>query len=508
MSVQSDPEKYSIDEMMERLKKRPAEDPLEDGELVTRADGTVAIKVRKRKRRSHQPHKEERKKTRRARMIQASGAMLLLLMAGFAAGSAIIYANSEPFREKVSRMIAESSGALVELEQFRVTPTRANAGKLVLTWPDDKVLKELTVRGVSASIAPSSFLGKALAGEEVAASDGLLRLGFPAPGESAAASGGAASPLPIRFRHYTSPKLTISLGDATMPALLLRDTEVSFEPSNANNRPQVLLNRGTVTARPWPAILMGRAHIEIRDGLIDIVGMRLLHPEDNRGQIDLTGTVDPRAADGPSTLDVRMESFLLTGILGQELGTLVNGRVDTVSDPTSNQLTLTPGSAADTRLVLSFSKSIISPIELRNFKFLADLTRLLEDNWFERPLFEMDATGAIRRSGGEVVLENLDFEHKGRMALRGGLTADASGRLSGRLQLGISEAMLLATENSRLISMFEASDDGFRWLDLEIGGSAKSPTDDFMKLYDATPAAPDSAPGLGVPTFEDLIAPE
>ncbi|HSP43717.1 MAG TPA: hypothetical protein VLO11_12655, partial [Luteolibacter sp.] len=428
-------------------------------------------------------------------------------MAGFAAGSAIIYANSEPFREKVSGMIAQSSGAQVQLEQFRVTPTRANAGKLALTWPDDKVLKELTVRGVSASIVPSSFLGKSLAGDEVAATDGTLRLGFPLPGESAAADV-AASPLPIRFRHYTAPKLAISLGDATKPALLLRDTEVSFEPSNANSRPQVLLNRGTVTARPWPAILMDRAHIEIREGVIDIVGMRLLHPEDSRGQIDLTGTVDPRAADRPSSLDVRMESFLLSGILGQDLGTLVSGRVDTVSDPSSNHLTLTPGSAADTRLVVSFSKSIAAPIELRNFKFLADLVRLLEDNWFERPLFEMDATGAIRRSGGEVVLENLDFEHKGRMALRGGLTADASGRLSGRLRLGISEAMLLATENSRLISMFESSDDAFRWLDLEIGGSAKSPTDDFMKLYDATPAAPDSAPGRGVPTFEELIAPE
>jgi hypothetical protein len=507
MSVQSDPEKYSIDEMMERLKKRPAEDPLEDGELVTRADGTVAIKVRKRKRRSHQPHKEERKKTRRARMIQVSGAMLLLLMAGFAAGSAIIYANSEPFREKVSSMIAQSSGAQVRLEQFRVTPTRANAGKLVLTWPDDKVLKELTVRGVSASIAPSSFFGKALTGEEVAASDGMLRLDFPAPGESAAPGGGAA-PLPIRFRHYTLSKLAIGLGDAERPALILRDTEVSFEPSNANNRPQLLLNRGTITARPWPAILMDRAHIEIRDGVIDIVGMRLLHPEDSRGQIDLTGTVDPRSADRPSSLDVRMESFLLTGLLGQDFGTLVGGRVDTVSDPASNHLTLTPGSAADTRLVLTFAKSIAEPIELRNFKFLTDLATLLEDNWFERPLFEVDATGAIRRGGGEVVLENIDFEHKGRMALRGGLATDASGRLSGRLKLGLSEAMLLATENSRLISMFQSSDDGFRWLDLEIGGSAKSPTDDFIKLYEATPAARDAAPGRGVPTFEELIAPE
>lgn len=507
MSLPSDPEKYSIDEMMERLKKRSTETPQDDGEIVTRADGTMAIKVRKRKRRSHQPHKEERKKMVRARMIQVSGAMLLLLMAGFAAGSAIIYANSEPFREKITRMIAQSTGAAVTLQQFRVTPTRANAGNLTLLWPQDQVLQELSVRGVSANIAPSSFLGKVLTGEEVTASDGMLRLDFPGPGEIAT-SLHTTSPLPVRFRHYTLPKLAISLGNAARPTMILRDTEVSFEPSNANNRPQLLLNRGTVIARPWPAILMDRAHIEIREGLIDIVGMRLIHPEDNRGQIDLTGTVDPRAADRPSLLDLRVESFLLTGILGQDLGTLVSGRVDTVSAPSSNHLTLTPNSSADTRLALTFSKSLAEPIELRNFKFLADLARLFEDNWFERPIFEMDATGIIRRSGGEVVLENLDFEHKSRMALRGKLSTDAAGRLTGQLKLGISEAMLLASKNPRLISMFQKSDDAFRWLDLKIGGSAKAPTDDFLKLYEATPAALDSTPGRGVPTFEELIAPE
>lgn len=507
MSVPSDPEKYSIDEMMERLKKRSADAHPDDGELVTRADGTVAIKVRKRKRRSHQPHKEERKKLRLARMIQMSGAMLLVLMAVFAAGSAIIYANSQPFREKISAMIGQSTGAEVTIQQFRVTPTRANAGKLTLTWPKDRVLQELSVLGVSASIAPSSFLGKALAGEEVVGNNGTLRLDFPGPAGSDAPGQGAA-PLPIRFRHYSLPKLAITFGNAERPAAILRDTELSFEPSNANNRPQLLLNRGTVIARPWPAILMDRAHIEIREGLIDIIGMRLLHPEDNRGQIDLAGTVDPRASDRPSSLALRMESFLLSGILGEHLGTLVSGRIDTVSDPSSNHLTLTPGSAADTRLALTFAKSIAEPIELRNFKFLADLARLFEDNWFERPLFEMDATGTIRRSGGEVILENLDFEHKGRMALRGSLTADASGRLSGRLTLGISEAMLLATENSRLNSMFHQSEDAFRWLELKIGGSAKSPTDDFLKLYETTPAAADSTPGRGVPTFEELIDPE
>ncbi len=507
MSGPSDQEKYSIDEMMERLKKRSADSHQDDGELVTRADGTMALKVRKRKRRSHQPHKEHRKKMRRARMIQVTGAMLLLLMAGFAAGSAIIYANSQPFREKVSAMVAKSTGAEVTLQQFRVTPTRANAGNLTLTWPDDHVIQELSVRGVSASIAPSSFLGKTLSGDEVAGSDGMLRLDFPTPRVSRATERGAA-PLPIQFRHYSLPKLAVILGNAEQPAALLRETELSFEPSNANKRPQLLLNRGTLIARPWPAILMDRAHIEIREGLIDIVGMRLLHPEDSRGQIDLSGTVDPRAADRPSSLDLRMESFLLTGILGLELGTLISGRIDTVSTPSSNHLTLTPGSAADARLALTFAKSIAEPIELRNFNFLADLARLFEDNWFERPSFEMDATGVIRRSGSEVILENLDFEHKGRMALRGSFRADASGRLSGQLKLGISEAMLLATQNSRLITMFQKSDDAFRWLDLKIGGSAKSPSDDFSKLYEATPSAPDSTPGRGVPTFDELIDPE
>ena len=45
----SDPEKYSIDEMMERLKGQPADDPATAGELVTRADGSQALRVRKRK---------------------------------------------------------------------------------------------------------------------------------------------------------------------------------------------------------------------------------------------------------------------------------------------------------------------------------------------------------------------------------------------------------------------------------------------------------------------------
>ena len=508
MPASSDPEKYSIDEMMERLKNRPAEDPLHDGELVTRADGTVAIKVRKRKRRSHQPHKEEQRQQRRARMLQVSGALLLLLMAGLAAGSAIVYANSAPFREKLLGMITASSGASAKVELFRVTPSRAIAGRLELAWPAGNVIKELTTRGFSAAIAPASFLGKSISGEEVTANDGTLRLSMPDPGEPLLAGNTLSQPPPIRFRRYAIPKLNVVFGDPATPALVVRESEVSLQPDNANGRPQLLVNRGEIIAPGWHKLKMDRAHIEFRDREIDIVGMRLLQEEDSRGVLELSGSVAPYAGEQESKLAVRMESFLLSGVLGPELGQLISGRVDTVSTPQSNQLAFTPGSGQPATLDLTFRSTLAESIELQGFKFLANLARLLEDNWFERPVFEPDAAGSIRRSGGMVELSNLFFEHKGRMALRGHITANPNRQLSGELKVGISEAMLKAADNRRLDAMFGRTEDGFRWVTLKISGTSTAPADNFLEILEATPAAAAPPPADSVPTFEELTAPE
>ena len=509
MPPDTDPEKYSIDEMMERLKNRASDPSPDDGELVTREDGTVALKVRKRKRRTRQPHKEKKIRTRRARVIQASVALVVLFVAILSLGAAIVYANSAAFRENTSRMIAARSGAEVGLEQFRVSPTRAIAGRISLAWPSGKVLKELTARGVSASISPAAFLGKSLTGEDVAVDNAVLRLGFPesgsGPGDAAAADASA----PLRFKRYSTQKLVVLLGQPERPALVLRDAEASFEPVNANNRPQVLLNGGTVETAYWPALKMYRAHIEMRDNEIDVLGMRLLHEDDSRGMIDLMGTIAPHAMERPPALAVRLESFPLAGIIGGEFGSLINGRIDTVTNPQSNLLVLSPGLENGAGLNLTFQKSVGSPIELKGFKFLADFARLFGDEWFERPVFELEARGGIRRSNRDVVFEDLSLEHKGRMAVRGRIASDTTGQLSGAIRVGVTEAALLAAENSRLLAVFGPEEDGYRWLSLEISGNCKVPQDNFLKLYEMTPAARDSIPGSGgVPSFDELIAPE
>lgn len=506
MPQPNEPEKFSIDEIIDRLKNPPNEEPLREGELVTREDGSQAIRVRKRKRRSHQPQRAELKHQRRIRMIQVSAVLVVMLMAVFAFGSAIIYANSAPFREKIMRMIGTSSGAQVKLEQFRVNPARAVAGQVILTWPEGNVMRELAVKGASAEISPSSFFGKSLVGEEITSSQGILSLAVPKPGEPLCATPSVEGQKQIRFNRYAIPKLQIRLGDPAQPLGMIQDSEGSFQPDNANGRPQLLLARGAITFRGWPKIRLDRSHIEFRSGQIDIIGMRLLHESDNRGTMELDGTVSPYAADRQSVLAVRLESFLLSGIAGSEMERLVSGRVNSVATPKSNTLSFACSSEPATTLAVSFRNTSSWPMEIHGFPFLANLARAMEDNWFEHPVFEIDATGALLRTDSAVTLKELDLQNKDRMAVRGRLTATSDRQLSGELRIGIAAAMVRTAPDRRLDALAGPLEDGYRWLTLKIGGTPQAPTDDFLKLLEAAGSKP-AAAAPGIPNFEELTAP-
>ncbi len=509
MPAPTDPERYSIDEMMERLRNRPEEDPLQQGELVTRADGTQAIRVRKRKRRSHQPHKEEQRRIRRSRMIQISGVLLLLILATITAGSAIVYANSAPFREAVLRKIRECSGAEVALSSFRVTPTRANAGALNLTWPDGNVLRELKVIGASANIMPASFLGKALTGDEVVCSHGTLSLRSPQAGAPKRGTGiPADQPPSIRFDRYAIPKLQLNIGDPARPLLVMRDCEASFQPQHAGGRPQLLLNRGDIFINGWPGIHLDRAHIEFRGSEVDVIGMRLLHDKDSRGLFELSGSFSPYAADRPATLAVRLDSFQLAGLAGPDLGRLISGRIDTVSSPKTNYLAFTPGPQPAPLLAVSFRSSLTSAIELQNLPMFTHLARLMEDTWFERPIFDVESTGSLRRTETGVTLEDLDLQTKARLAVRGSLTVNSSRQLGGTIRLGVNEAMVKASGNRRLATLLAETSEGYRWTTIKLSGAATAPKDNFLELYDAvSKAAATAAPGQP-PSFDDLTSPQ
>jgi hypothetical protein len=508
MSSPSEPEKYSIDEMMERLKNRPAEDPIQDGELVTRSDGSQAIRVRKRKRRSHQPHKEEVKSNRRARMIQVSGALILLMLAAFGAGAAIVFANSAPFREGLVKKIGQCSGAAVDLQQFRMNPTSANAGGLTLTWPEGNVLRDLTIRGVKAEIFPASFLGKSMVGEEVTGSEGTLTLRIPQSGKPSREIPAADGTPPIRFKNYAIHKLNVLLGDPAAPLIRMLNSEGSFNPNNASGHTQLLLKGGDLTLNGWPKLRMDRSHIEFRGSEVDIVGMRIRHDADIHGVFELSGTVSPYASERASTLAIHLETYQLAGITGPELGKLFSGRIDTKSSAKSNYLSFSPGPNPDSSLAIEFSNAVTSTFELNGFPFLFGLAQTMDDEWFAKPVFESDVTGVIRREGGNVSISDINFQNKSWMALQGAVTMTADRRLSGTLEVGVAEAMIISAKNRRINAMFGPPKEGFRWITVKIGGGAGAPTDNFKELYESAATAEAPTPANKVPSFEDLTAPK
>jgi hypothetical protein len=510
MPQPSDQENFSIDEIIDRLKNSQNEDPLSDGELVTRADGTQAIRVRRRKRRSHQPHKDERKRRRHTRMIQVSAVLLVILVGAFTFGSAIIYANSVPFRQKILRIIGTSSGAEVKIEQFRVNPARALAGRVILKWPEGNALRELTLRTASADISPLSFLGKSLVGSEITFNQGALNLSAPQAGEPLRVLPPGTGSKQLHFDRYVIPKLQVIFGNSPQPVLMLQDSEASFEPKYASARPQLLLNRGEIVFRGWPKTRLDRAHIEFRGNEVDIVGMRLFHQGHNRGIMELEGTVFPYALDRPSVLSVRMDSYPIAGIAGAEMERLISGTLSTVPLPKSNYLSFKCGSEGDATLSLSFQNLSPRPLEIRGFPFLMNLARVMEDNWYERPVFEVEATGALLRTSSYVTLKELDLQNKDRMAVRGRLTLTSDRHLSGELRIGIAPAMVETCPDRRLHVLAGPVEDGFRWFTLKIDGSPTVPKDNFLALLEAakTAAGKPKTATQGVPGFEELTAPE
>lgn len=508
--VPSEPEKYSIDEMMERLKNVPTGNP-EDGELVVRADGTQAIRVRKRKRRSSQAPKSDRKAAPRASVTKIALGLGLFFIVALAIGIALVYANSTPFRTSLLRKIEQSSGAKVKLTQFRMNPKTANAGSLLLEWPDGNVIKSLALSGLTAEISPVSFTGKKMSGDEISALSGTLALQIPKANEAIRHEVPQAVDSSVQFNRYRVPSLNITLGDPAAPTLQILKSEASLNPDAVNGRSQVSLYQGEISITQWPKLRLDRALIEFHGRETDIIGLRILHESAKKGSMELTGTIYPYDPKRQSTLAINLDSFDISGMIGPALGGLISGEIDSLPAATSNFLTFSSAENSSAILDVAFRRNASSNLSLQGLPFLLALARTLEDSWFERPTFEADAGGVIHREKDMVRVREINFVSKSRMALQGEISVTGNQALSGDLELGISEAMLESSMNARLQAMFGPEKNGFRWLTLKVSGSAAAPLDNFKELFLAAtpelkaPAVPAEAQGS---SFEELTRPK
>ena len=68
--------------------------------------------------------------------------------------------------------------------------------------------------------------------------------------------------------------------------------------------------------------------------------------------------------------------------------------------------------------------------------------------------------------------------------------------------------MVLASGNDRLDAILSPMEEGYRWVQLKIGGSPGSPTDNFSELYQSAVINDGKAVKDPSPSFEELTRPD
>jgi hypothetical protein len=503
----SEPDKYTIDDMMNRLKGRDSSG--KDPELVTRTDGSQAMKVRKRRRRTNQAVNKETIRNGRLQIIQIAGFVIVVVLLGLAAGIGILYANSSNFRESLISKLEATSGAQVKLDRFRMNPVAANANGVSLEWPGGNALARLDLTSVAAKIAPASFTGKSFAGEEIVASEGTLLLSAPDAAEPARFMPKPGEGTPVKFSRYSVPSLDIRFGEGKWAGVLGK-TEASLFPSTMAGQGEIRLSGGLLQVPGWPAMTLDRSYIKVRNSEFQIRNMRLNVPETSEkrnsknGFIDFSGSISPLDADGSHTLTAKTEQFYLAYIIGGDLGRFFVGSVDSKEIPDSNFLNFNPKSPESAMLKMTLTNSFDSRIDLGGFKFLSMLALTIGEGWYEFPNFDDNVELVVKRVGGSVELTDINLVSRGKMVIRGMMSNGDGGRVSGKLRVGIPQTTLAAAKDEKLRVMFGQVREDYRWLDLELGGTAAMPADNFKELYDNI-TIPKKQKEQSQDSFESLI---
>jgi hypothetical protein len=488
----SEQEHYSLDEMMQRLKERGHE----EGELVTRADGTVAIKVKKRKRRSKQPIKEQAKRAQRMRLFQIGTVFTLLTIVLATAVGMLFYYNSNAFREATLQKISEWTGANVELAEFSVTPNSARAGNALFQWPEGNYLRSLQLTHPSAVLDITSFIGNRWGGTAVLAKSGKLVFSdAKSSAPKSFANPATSATFPFAFSSYRCEKLDITgLRDNQSPWFQVEATEASLIKTSRGA--QTRFTGGMIKLPGMQKINVDRGSIYFELGQMRIEKLRLKVGE-GTGSMELENSIElysPTRAE----MQVMLENFPLDVLMGQELDVIFSGFVDTPSNSLNRLCSFTLGDLDSFKLQLGFRGSERDALTVRNLPFLRELSTELQNPEYARQFAFTDRVeGELIRTANSTKINELRLEKKGHFAIRGQIEV-IDRILSGTLQVGLpTELLWNSKEHGALKRIFTRQQDGFLWCSVELSGQPGKPMDNFTSQYQraleqesASPTAP------------------
>jgi hypothetical protein len=511
-SSDPEPENYSIDDMMDRLRSRGEGGRDGEAQLVVREDGTQVYRMRKRKRRSHQPKKEKEKRERRFRVAQVAAAFGLVAVSGLALLGSVVYLNSGAYRDSILSRIRTWTGAEAQVMQFRVTPVSAAADSLELTWPESSMLESLKLSGVRADLRISSMFGGAWKGSEMVAGNGgtlVLRRPVASPLVPSLPRSGDC---PFQFR-YRSPKLSVLMGDRETPAVWLDGSEATLSVLDpAATSANLQFEGGDLKIAGWGDFGLKFASLQVEPSGVRLGTLRMAPVKGEKGEIEILNP-DGLVLDlkgGETGMPMRVSRVPLSVLMGASFGTWLQATVESADNGTAGSFLFKGGPAPSFSCRVPFQSAAASESGVSGLPLFPILAKEIGESWYRSPRFDLAFSGTVLRDAASSVVEDLKLEARGRLTVTGRVTCDAAGALDGALDIGLPEAAL-ADASVPLRRVFQRRDDGYAWAKVMISGTGAKPADDLaQQLQDAaTKVAPASGGAESIEDeFRDLTTPE
>ncbi|MEP4076968.1 hypothetical protein [Haloferula sp.] len=509
----SDQDKYSLDEMMDRLRSRGEGGTDGEPQLVTREDGSQVMRVRKRKRRSRQPHKEAEAKQRKRSLVVAGAVTVLVLAVGLGALFWVFYLNSKGYREELESKISTWTGAEVRTTQFRATPVSLGAESIKFTWPEDQPASSLVLHGIRADVKLSSYFGKELTGQQISAANGgelVLRAASPMQDDK---SGLPEGPCPFNF-SYRTKKLNVRFGEGPNSAMFLSGSEASYlVPDTARASGNLVLQGGKSRIRDWGTYDLDFASLQLAQDGVRAGNVELSPEGDQEAQVRLRGDQLPpiRTRGGESELRIQLKEMPSMALLGSGLGRLVEARFETPDDDkNTGRLFFDVTDLQSLRVDVPIQVTLSSGLTLHHFNLFEVLALEVGNDRLARARFETEGRAQLKRTATETRLEQISLVSQSLIKVGGTLTEKKGGGLEGVLDIGLPDSTVLGSPSRAIAAVFSRQSGAHYWAKVRISGTTEKPVDDMaeqlkMALRGTSPAN-GGASGLE-DEFRDLTSP-
>ena len=475
MAKDPDQRSYSVNEMMEQLRKGEREKGrAEEAELVTRPDGSRVMRVRRRKRRSNQSATSSTRSKRRYGLLSLLGLASLGVVTVVTVVVVVARFNSKSFREKFEDSLGQTTGAKVTFDELSVSPLKAKANAADFTWSTGGLLRTLSLSNLEAPLQATTFLNSRLEGREVFAQSGAMTLAPP---------DGTITPLVrqeeqlLDYNSYRCSQFGLRYGDDDeLPVLRLRGSELTARPGENGEGIRFNVSGGFVNFGNWGELKIDHGLGDWQNGAFNLVS--LFAQSGDAGEVVFKG-VRPLGVEGPAVLDVRIEKFPLEDLLGvASLGRLIQGEVDVPS----GSLSFDPRLEDSAQVELPYTAREVS---IEGFRFLSGLASILRKDHYANPEGGT-MSGTFKWDREQLSIEGFKYEMRFHLKVTGNLVVKAD-ELSGAIRLGVPEDLMMKSASQPRYPSFSTPMQGYCWMDVQLSGTLEQPNDDFFQKLQVAP---------------------